>query len=55
MLMTWFYVGEIPEGYGGRFADVCRRGLKANAGKSKVIRLNGEEGLDYEVRVDGIR
>ena len=30
----------------GRFAEVCRRrGLKINAGKSKVMVLNGEEGL----------
>ena len=39
-----------------RFAEVCRRrGLKANGGKSKVIVLNGEEGLECEVHVDGIR
>ena len=37
------------------FADVCRRkGLKINAGKSKVMVLNGEEGLECEVHVDGI-
>ena len=29
--------------------------LKVNADKSKVIELNGEDGLEYEVRVDGIR
>ena len=29
----------------GRFVEVCRRGLKVNAGKRKVIELNGEEGL----------
>ena len=30
----------------GRFAEVCRRrGLKVNADKSKVMVLNGEEGL----------
>ena len=29
--------------------------LKVNADKSKVIELNGEGGLEYEVRVDGIR
>ena len=30
----------------GRFAEVCRRkGLKVSAGKSKVMVLNGEEGL----------
>ena len=40
----------------GRFAEVCRRrGLKVSAGKSKVMVLNGEEGLECEVRVDGIR
>ena len=40
----------------GRFAMVCRgRGLKVNAGKSKVKVLNGEEGLKCEVHVDGIR
>ena len=31
----------------GQFADVCRRReLKVNAGKKKVIVLNGEEGLE---------
>ena len=40
----------------GRFAEVCRRrGLKVNAGKSKVMVLNGEEELECEVHVDGIR
>ena len=40
----------------GRFAEVCRiRGLKVNAGKSKVNVLNGEERLECEVHVDGIR
>ena len=39
-----------------RFADVCRRrGLKFNAGKSKVMVLNGEEGLDCEFHEDGTR
>ena len=34
----------------GRFAEVCRRrGLKANAGKSKVMVLGWEEGLEGEV------
>ena len=31
------------------------RGLKVNAGKSKVLVLNGEEGLECGVHVDGIR
>ena len=40
----------------GLFAEVYRRrGLKVNAGKSKVMVLNGKEGLKYEVHVDGIR
>ena len=40
----------------GRFAEVCRRrDIKVNRGKSKVMLLGGEEGLDSEVCVDGIR
>ena len=40
----------------GRFAELSRRrGLKVNACKSKVMVLNGEEGLECEVDVDGIR
>ena len=40
----------------GQFAEVCtRRGLKVNAVKSKLMVLNGEEGLECEVHVDGIR
>ena len=40
----------------GRFAEVCRRrGLKVNVGKSTLMVLNGEEGLEGEVHVDGIR
>ena len=40
----------------GRFAEVCkRRGLKVNAGEGKVMELSGEEGLECEVHVDGIR
>ena len=35
------------------FIEVCRRGLKVNVGKSKVIVLNREEGLECEGRVDG--
>ena len=39
----------------GCFVEVCRRGsLKANACKSKVMVL-GEEGLECEVCIDGIR
>ena len=37
----------------GWFAEVCRRrGLGANAGKSKVMVLNGEERLECESHVD---
>ena len=32
---------------------MCRSGLKVNAGKSKVMILNREEGLVCEVHVDG--
>ena len=50
--------GETKEDLRGmveQFAGVCRRrGLKVNAGKSKVIVLDGEEGLEYEVYIDGI-
>ena len=38
-----------------RFIEVCRRGLKVNAGKSKVMLLDGEEGLECEVWVYGKR
>ena len=41
---------------GGRcFVEVCRRrGLKVSAGKSMVMVLGGEEGLECEVCIDGI-
>ena len=40
----------------GRFAEMCRRReLKVTAGKSKVMVLNREEGLDCEVDIDGVR
>ena len=40
----------------GRFVKVCRRrGLKINGGMSKVMVLNGKEGLECEVYLDGIR
>ena len=41
-------VGGGPEG------DGRRRGLKVNAAKSKVMMLDGEEGLECEVHVDGM-
>ena len=40
----------------GQFAEVCRRrGLKFNAGKSRGMVLNGEEGSGCEVHVYEIR
>ena len=40
----------------GHFVEVCRRrGLKVNTGKSNVMVLNGKEGLECEVHVDGVR
>ena len=38
----------------GRIVEVCRRGLNVNAGKSKVIVLGEENGLECEVCVNGI-
>ena len=39
-----------------RFVEVCkRRGLKVNAGKSKVMVVGREEGLEGEVWVDAFR
>ena len=39
----------------GRFAEVCRRGgLKISPGKSMVMVLGWEEGLECEVCIDGI-
>ena len=32
-----------------------RRGVKVNTDKSKVMVLNGEEGLECEVLLDGMR
>ena len=40
----------------GQFAGVCRRrGLEVHVGKSKVMVLNAEEGLECKVHVDGSR
>ena len=39
----------------GWFGGVCRKRLKANTGKSSVMTLNGKEGLECEVHVNGIR
>ena len=38
----------------GRFVEVCRRRMKVNAYKSKVMVLNGEDRLECEVHVDRI-
>ena len=39
-----------------RFGEVCRRrGLKVNAGESKMVVMKGEEGLECEMHIDGIR
>ena len=39
----------------GQFTELCmRRGLKVNKGKSKVMLLNGMDGLEWEVHVDWI-
>ena len=39
----------------GRFVEVgMRRGLKVNAGKSELMVLGVEEGLECEVCVNGI-
>ena len=54
-----FLCGEPEENLramAGHFVEACRRrGLEVNAGKSKVMLLDGEEGLECEVRVDIIR
>ena len=39
----------------GRFVDMCRRRLKVNAGKRKVMVLGVEEGFECEVCVDKMR
>ena len=35
--------------------EICGGGLIVDAGKRKVMVLNGEEGLEFEVYVAGIR
>ena len=50
--------GESEEGLRvmvGWFAEVCRKiGMKVNAGNNKVMVLNGKEGIEYEVLINGI-
>ena len=36
----------------GRVVEVCRRGLKVNADKRKVMMLGGEEKLECEICLD---
>ena len=49
-------VGGRPEGNGRMFVEVYRRSsLKVKAAKSKVMVLNGEEELECEVNVGGVR
>ena len=54
MQMTWFCVvsQRRPEGDGGTVRK--RRVLKVNKGKRNLMVMNGKEGLDSEVHVDGI-
>ena len=53
------FCGELEEDMRpmvGRFVEMSRRrGLKANASKSKVMVLGGEEGLECKVCVDRMR
>ena len=54
-LVLWDESEEDLRAMVGCFAEVCRRrGLKVKAGKSKVLVLGGEKGLECEVCVDGI-
>ena len=40
----------------GCFVEICRsRDLKVNVGKNKLMLLNREDELDFEVSVDGIQ
>ena len=55
-LVLWCESEEGLKAIVGRFLGVCkRRGLKVNAGKSKVMVLGREEGLEFAVCVHGIR
>ena len=38
----------------GWLVEVCRRGLKVKGGRSKVMVLNGEEGLECEVHLEHV-
>ena len=56
--MTWVLYGKSEEDLSvmvGDFVGVCRRGLKVNAAKSKIMMLGGEKGLECEVCLDRLR
>ena len=58
MQMTWFCVVSRKDlrAMVRRIPEVCRRrSLKVNTSNSKVMVLGGEEGLECEVCIDGIR
>ena len=53
-MVLWGETEEDLRAMAGPFAEVCRRrGLRVNAGMRKVVVLNGAEGLECEVHVDG--
>ena len=55
-LVLWDELEEDLRAMVGRFVKVCmKRGLKVNGGKSKMMVLVGEEGLECEFCEDGIR
>ena len=37
-----------------RFVELCRRGMKVNAGMSSMMVINGKEGLEYKVHTNGL-
>ena len=47
-------VGTRPEGDRKHFLELGRRCLKVNPDKSKVMRLYEGNGLECEIRVDGV-
>ena len=56
MQRIWYtqQVGKLPKDNGRTFCW-CVEGLKISADKSKVMILNGEEGLECEILVDRMR
>ena len=52
--MTYFYYGNYFNNNNN--IEMCmRKGVKVNAGMSKVMVLNGDEGLEYKVLVNEMR